>query len=423
MKTQIAVLLILCALLPATPNGLRAETDAACCRCGRFYKLSDEGFGFARHHVGFCPKCTAEMGGNLDQYLGTLRGKLRGLADAAQLTLRQIRASAAARDAARDAIYGRKGLATGFFSALMGLAAEGAGGEFKNLAKAVDEGLGWYNKAADTMAGDMGWVLDEGKDWVKDQTVGEAKKKAMLKGAAVVARRYYDQTGDARGATQKLLDAHGDIQTGVSVLESAIKFYDKTGKLADGIQKYLEERANAEREWKEWQDITNQMQAVQDEIAKLEGCRKKQQEQQRKSVGRIPGTPGRLWRELARIQGWSVIPASEDPASNERAAVKALVFPPNQPDVAALKGALSGLQQLRKELAAFRKDLEEELVPPLLPFWLDVQGDLGRNLATALLKWAHPVTGRASRQYNRVIRHGEGVSEELKRSGASPEQI
>lgn len=402
MKPRFALLLSAFFLL-STPA--IAETHAACCRCGSFYKLSDEGFGFMRHHVGFCPKCTAEMGGSVDAYLDKLRGQNRGLADAAQLTLQQLRAAAAKRDAARDAIYGREGLATGFFSALAGFAAEGASGTFKTVAKYAKQGLDWYNKAADSIEGDFNWVWEEGKGWVKGRTVGAAKNKAVLKSAAAMGRSYYERTGDARGATNQFLSAHADIKKGVSVLESAIKFYEKTDKLANGIQEYLEQRGNAERLGREWDEITDKMEELLAQIAKLEHCRELLQQQ---------NASGSSQSAMDRRPGWTArfagVPASE------RAAVKALAFPSDEPDESALRRTHSTLQQLRTHLDAFRANLENEFLPPLLPFWLEVQSDFGAKLNTALLAWATPVADATAREYSRIVRFGEGAADSLRRS-------
>lgn len=427
MKIRTALLIVCAAALLFPGPRLQAETHAACCRCESFYKLSDEGFGFLRHHIGFCPKCTAEMGGDPSQYLDKLRGRVRGLADAAQLTLRQLKGSGdekgaiQKRDEARDSIYGREGSATGFFTALLGLASEGAGGAIKKVAGGVKKGLGYYNKAADTMEGDAGWVLDEGKNWVKGKTVGEAKKKALLKAAAAMGRNHYNQTGDARGATKKFLGAHDDLKKGVSLLESAIKFYEKTDKLANGIQAYLEARADVERLWKEWNDITDQMEVLLKEISKVQHCLdlQKEQEKNKQSLVRPGPTPGgrRIGPE------WTVRFARATTPADERAELKALVFPTNAPDAAALQSALTALQRLRTELADFIRQLEEEMLPPLLPFWYDLQPDLGRDFAKALLEWADPATDKAGRQYDRVIRYGRGISEDLKRAAPKQEKI
>ncbi|HEY5551644.1 MAG TPA: hypothetical protein VIK52_07140, partial [Opitutaceae bacterium] len=393
MKTRSACLIPLVMVMLFSEIPLRAETDASCCRCGSFYKLSDEGFGYLRHHIGFCPKCTAEMGGNPEEFLARLRGKHKGLSDAARLTNDQARKSDLARDEARDSIYGREGSATGFFTALIGLASEGAGGAIKKVGSGVKKGLGYYNKAADTLEGDLGWVLNEGKGWVEKNTVGAAQDKAVLKAAAAIGKNHFKQTGDARGATQKFLGAHGDIKKGVSLLESAIKFYEKTDKLANGIQDYLEHRADAERLHKEWEELTDLMELVQKEITRLEQCLELQR-QQGNSTGlhRPAGLPAQRWAGMA---GAKVRFASVTSLADERAELKALIYPPGEPDAMALQSALTALQRLRTELKDFIRQLEEEMVPPLLPFWHDCQAELGPDLAKALLEWADPATDKA----------------------------
>lgn len=400
---------------------LRAETDASCCRCASFYKLSDAGFGYLRHHIGFCPKCTAEMGGSVDAYLEKLQGKNRGLAEAAQLTLAQIRLSTAARDKARDAIYGSKGLATGFFKSLMSFAAEGTNGALKTVAKNVKKGLSWYNKASDTMQGDFKWGINEGKSWVEDKTIGAAKDKALIKAAAAMGQSYRDRGGSPQGATKQFLDAHSDLKQGVSILEGAIDFYEKTDELANGIQDYLDHRANAERLWKEWNDITDQMEILLKEIAKLEHCRELLQQQGKSSgLHRQAEPPAQRW---AWAEGWTVRFASVATIADERAQLKALVFPPSEPDASPLQSALASIQRLRTDLADFRHNLEENVVPPLLFFWLDLQGEVGPEFAKALLEWADAPTDLTARQFDRLIRYGAGISEDLKRAAPATGKI
>ena len=421
MKTRTALLISFVMLLQFSATRLLAETDASCCRCKSLYKLSDEGFGFLRHHIGFCPKCTEEMGGNIDAYLEKLRGKNRGLADAAQLTLAQIRQSTAARDKARDAIYGGKGLATGFFKSLMSFAAEGASGTIKTVATNVKKGLGWYNKASDSLQGDFKWVIKEGKSWVSDKTVGAAKDKALIKTAAAMGQSYRDRGGSPRGATNQFLNAHSDLKKGVSILEGAIDFYEKTDQLANGIQDYLEHRANAQRLWKEWNDITDQMEALLKEIAQLEHCRELQKQQGKTSRMELEAEPSH--RRWAGAEEATVRFASATIPADEPAAVKALVFPPKEPNAAALQSALSALQRLRTELSAFIRNLDEEVIPPLLFFWLDLQGATGPEFAKALLEWADAPTDLAARQFDRLIRYGDGIAEDVKRANPGGESI
>lgn len=421
MKTRTALLIVCAAALLFPGSRLQAETHASCCRCESFYKLSDEGFGYMRHHIGFCPKCTAEMGGDPEQYLTRLKGRHKGLSDAAALTNRRVMEADRARDQARDSIYGREGSATGFFTALIGLASEGAGGAIKKVGSGVKKGLGYYNKAADTLEGDLGWVLDEGKGWVEGKTIGavkdKAKDKAILKAAAAIGRNHYSQTGDARGATKKFLGAHGDIKKGVSILESAIKFYEKTDKLANGIQDYLEHRADAERLNKEKDDLDDLAQKVQNEMDKLRHCLELQKQQgQSTDLHRPADWPAPRW---AGTEDWTVRFASVMTLADKQAELKV----PDEPDAAALKSALTALQRLRTELADFIRQLEEEMVPPLLPFWYDCQAELGRDLAKALLEWADPATDKAGRQYDRVIRYGQGIEADVKRAAPKGNKI
>ena len=115
--------------------------------------------------------------------------------------------------------------------------------------------------------------------------------------------------------------------------------------------------------------------------------------------------------------------ASAKESTDERATLKALVYDSNQPNADALKSALDSLLRLKTDLAAFRKNLDEEFLPPLLPFWLDAQDDLGPKLSKALLEWAGPATELVARQFDRAVRYGEGISDSVKRAQPRPDQI
>jgi hypothetical protein len=413
MPPRTALFALITALgLLAAGGRLAAEVHAACCRCASFFVVEPTGAGFLRHHIGFCPRCTSEMGGSAEAYLEQLRGKNRGLTDAAQLTLAQLRQAIRQRDAARDSIYGTKGSATKFFTSLINLASEGAKGAVKEVGKNVKKGLSWYNRGHDTGQGDFKWVAAEGKKWVEGKTVGKAKDKAALKAAAAIGRNYFDRTGDARGATNRFLDAHRDIKKGVSILESAIDFYEKTDALANGIQEYLEQRGNALRLEKEWNDIMDEVEKVLAEIAKIQHCLdlKAQQSKSGASTGR-------------GNRGWTGRFASADAIAMQRAEVKALVHPRDEPDAGPMGSALASLKQLRPQLEGFIKELEEEMLPPLLPFWLEVEEEFGPKLNRALLEWADPSVERASRQYDRIMRYGEGAVEHLQQAHRKWEKI
>src|SRR5258705_12798532 len=188
MRRLLGISLIVIACLSAVA---RAETDAACCYCGKFFKLSDKGVGFDRNYIGMCPDCKKEFG-DVDTALDKLRGQLRGLADAAKLTLDKLKTALDERDKARDGIYGTKGSAVAFFKSLMKFAAEGTGGTFAKVAKYTYKGIDYYNHAKDTLNGDFQWTVEEGTDWVKDKAID----KVALKGAAGLARASYEQTKD-----------------------------------------------------------------------------------------------------------------------------------------------------------------------------------------------------------------------------------
>ena len=236
-----------------------------------------------------------------------------------------------------------------------------------------------------------------------------------------MGQSYRDRGGSPQGATKQFLDAHSDLKQGVSILEGAIDFYEKTDKLANGIQDYLDHRANAERLWKEWNDITDQMEILLKEIAKLEHCRELLQQQGKSSgLHRQAEPPAQRW---AWAEGWTVRFASVATIADERAQLKALVFPPSEPDASPLQSALASIQRLRTDLADFRHNLEENVVPPLLFFWLDLQGEVGPEFAKALLEWADAPTDLTARQFDRLIRYGAGISEDLKRAAPATGKI
>src|SRR4051812_13784302 len=195
---------------------VRAEGDAGCCYCGRFFKVSDKGSGFDRNYVGLCPDCKKEFG-DVDGALDKLRGQLRGLNDAAKLTLDRLKEALDKRDKARDGIFGIDGSAVKVFKSLMKFAAEGGGGTFGEIGKYADKGVDYYSKLHDVMEGDYQWVVDDGKDWLKDKTF----EKVALKGAAGLARKHFAETGDAGASTRIFLDRHAQLAKGLSILDEA----------------------------------------------------------------------------------------------------------------------------------------------------------------------------------------------------------
>ena len=41
---------------------IQAQTGTTCCRCGRPYTVSQEGYGLSRDYVGMCGDCKHELG-------------------------------------------------------------------------------------------------------------------------------------------------------------------------------------------------------------------------------------------------------------------------------------------------------------------------------------------------------------------------
>lgn len=405
MKLPALARLTACFALAGLGSPLPAQVHAACCRCASFYEVSDKGAGFLRHHVGFCPKCQTAMGGNPEAYLDRLRGRHAGLADAAGLTNRRLMEMIRKRDAARDSIYGRDGSLFGASTALLSLASEGVSGTFKTIAKATKEGVKWYNRAADTLEGDLRWVLDAGKDWVRGRTVGPAEEKAKLKAAAAAGRAYYARTKDARGATQVFLSSHEGLTKGVSVVQSATNFHDKLGKLADGLQDYLEHRADAQRLHQEWEQLTDEMLKIEEEMKKLQHCLDLMEQQAKGgSARRAPPGPG-----------WGARFASTDALAEERRRLRALVHPASEPNESALRSALQSARLAQTDAAELIRHLDDDFVPPLLPFWFDLQEDLGRDFGRALLEWADPAADKASRLFDRMFRRAQGAIDEVQR--------
>lgn len=370
-----------------------AQQHAACCFCGDWYVLSEEGFGFARHHVDLCPDCKAKFG-SVDAELEKLRGKLRGLREAADLTLQRLREAIAKRDAARDSIYGRNGQATKFFKSLMSFAAQGAGGAFKKIASGISKGLKWYDRGMRTAEGDVAWALDEGQDWAKDQAVD----KAALKIAAENARRYYEQTKDARGATDRLLSGNAGLKKGLKFFEGAQGFYDATDGLANAIQEYLEARADAQRLEKEWNEIVDQMEPILADIAKLEHCRQ---------AANAQGRAGAAGERPVHLLVMQAADAGDDltivALNAQRAEVKAMMDESNQPLESDLTLMREPLDKLKADLGSLQGHVENEVAPLLLPFWHDLQDDMGPELSRALLELAGPAVDSADDQFEQIM--------------------
>jgi len=387
-----------------------AETNAICCYCGKFFKLSDKGAGLARNYVGMCDDCKREIG-DVDKYLDKMRGELRGLADAAKLTLDKLKQALDERDKARDGIYGIKGTAVGFFKSLMKFAADGTGGTFAKIAKYTDKGIDYYNHANDALNGDYQWTVEVGTDWLKDKTID----KVAIKGAAGLARASYEQTRDARGSTRILMDKVPQIKEGLTLLDDAHSFYEATDKLADGLQEYLEKRQDCERLAKEWDDITNQMDELITKITKLEHCK------QGMNGGKGGGPKGDAGRtETSRLAlGTSQLlfglveagkPDVGVATEENRRMVKARMRDDTQPSVHDVQTALEGAKKIKTELKEFMTLVEAEVEPPLVGFWVGVEKDFGGALSLELLKWAGPNVKTAGKLFDQIISAGKSVA-------------
>jgi len=111
---------------------------AACCRCGDWFVLSEQGFGFNRNYIGICPKCSGEVG-DLDTAINGMTGRLHALAEEARETRRSFNGAVERRDNAWNSMWGLHGSATGFFAAMGAVALAGKAFETPSASSRVPD--------------------------------------------------------------------------------------------------------------------------------------------------------------------------------------------------------------------------------------------------------------------------------------------
>lgn len=264
-----------------------------------------------------------------------------------------------------------------------------------------------------------------------DKAKDKAKDKAALKAAAAIARRHYAQTRDARGATKTFLDRQADIKKGFALAEAAKEFYDKTDKLANGIQDYLDAREKTKRAQKDWDDATDQMMEVIEVIEKVEHCKKLAAE----NSGNADARPQRLWFDrhaLLRLPLVAVLqttlPAKNSAAATtapagslettateraalvaQRVAIRKRVDDDPGPTDAQLRAFLKKLPEIRAAARALAEQAEEAW-PPVAPLALELQDDLGPELTRALVEQAAPAWTELVQRYDRLLALTSGLS-------------
>jgi hypothetical protein len=425
----LAAFLIVCLCSATTAH---AQIHAACCMCGNFYELQPQGAGFARNHVDFCPDCVAKYG-PMNQALDRLQGRLKGLKEAADLALQELREGLAARDKARDAIYGTRGSAVGFFKSLASFAGQGTKSGIKTVAKTLNKGITWYNRGQSLLAGDYKPLVDAGTGMLTDKAKDKVTDTAIRKAAAAAARRHYEQTRDASGSTKTFLNRQSDLKGGLAFAEGAKDFYEKTDKLANTIQDYLDAREKVNRAQKDWEDATEQMMKVLEVIEKVRHC-------QAAAAGN-PGADARpRWRAprvgamvitgaAAIVTLQTTAPAkSAAPAATtapalslattatelealiaQRALVAKLVADDPGPASDQLRVFLKKLPEIRSAAQALVEQADVAW-PPVAVLAMDVQPELGPELTRALVELAEPAWAELEKRYDALMALTSGMS-------------
>lgn len=246
----------------------RAEVHATCCKCASWYRLSEKGSGFARHHVGLCGKCKGEYG-PLDAALARKLGRLRAQRDEILALQRQIQQTQENLDEIRDGIYGLNGKAVAFFKNLMGLAALAGGKVLAEIA----------NKSQTMLeAAQLGHAVGSGDGKaMKEFAAGKIRSKVedqlqeeMLGQNAKAARDLYDRTKDAKTATDQMLQQNKLVRglfKAWSYLNALKDYYKACDELAKAVREWLELKKEVEGLKENLARLETEMEKTLDEIA------------------------------------------------------------------------------------------------------------------------------------------------------------
>lgn len=457
-----ALPLALACLLAAavTPRTASAQVHGHC--CGESVVLSEEGFGFAREwscgrdlasasaevRVSVCAQLRekgavcADVAGVCDcdavrDEIESLRGRNRGLKEAAEAHRRALADWESRRWDALAGIYGARGSAAKFLESLAGSLPGGKA--YQDLATEVRRAGSLLEDPAATLEE---WAESAVKKKFTDR-VNEAGLRGAIEDASRDARNYYERTGDARGATRRFrrrARSAREVFKRMGNVLSLPDLYRNGSELADGIQEWAEAKRRIKSIQAELDDIDRQLQENVEAIQALleAGCEEEDEElivrapeSGRASPGggstglagsghiawRAPCPPASTTAGAARgplvLASLTAAPRSRpvretraasrrDPGSSSRAAAPSPTSSGGEPGPGSRRQAAqqaaavpeptmeTGLRALTRlrTLAGLLSDLDDrvaEALVPLSPFLVDTRDELPRELQQELL--------------------------------------
>lgn len=334
-----------------------------------------------------------------------LKGRIRGLREAADAHRKDFNSKTAARAEARDKLWG-KGEGLRFESGSIAefgksmrdsLMIAGGGSGVGKIVKQADAAQGWVETAVSI--GSSPASLDAWADY-GEKVLGMKAEELFKQRAAEAmraAREHAARTGNYVGAQRVYKEkwgSYGQLKDFQKAGESVTTFLDGLATLADlakktdAVTKDLSDWTRAYKDanalQKELDKIDQDMQRTIDELARLRAdCENKAQASHRmvaRLSGAASGSIGVIATDVARDDLYFLKAAQQTPAANE-----------GKIAIQRAEQALRKLAQLKARIQAVDRRLGADIVAPLSPWfgnaWRDAQP---RDFLVGLAKSARP---------------------------------
>lgn len=190
--------------------------NAVCCRCGKWFILSEKGVGFARDYCGLCDKCKAEVG-DVGQKIEALWRKLEELHNSSQQFHEDLDLAIDQQEYALGNMFGLDGSVVDYLKNYVKIGSFGASTSIKMLAEATNYLLDMYDEGA------QGFMENRLEEHYKLAKKGlgldiDMKDLENLKEVTKNAQKFFDETGDAKEAAKRFLK---DAKIGGLVIDAA----------------------------------------------------------------------------------------------------------------------------------------------------------------------------------------------------------
>jgi hypothetical protein len=433
-RRLIGCLLAAGALLGAAPV---AAQGVICCNhlidvkgswVGAGRKCNMEGLN-ASQRLMVCEALKDKMCPDVEKYCGDpcamidrLKGRIKGLSEAIAAHQKGRRESELKRHAARDQLWGKGeglkfqgGSIARFGKAMLdsGLLATGGGGGvgkvYSKVTSTYDEYSGWAGQAwgvgsdpdnIEKWAGLGQKFLDMEADAILKKRSSEAiqamnqhfKKTGNFIGAQNVYRQRYGNYGRLKDFKEK----GGNLASALSALA---ELYEKTDKLANDLQ--------------DWVDAYKDMSGADKEIAKAEAERDRLQEQLSKLLKECGQKPAASLLREVPYPGYDLLLARATPADGYfvRVAEKKGTKPAADPGEATFRAsqqALPRLRALQRALKEMDSNVGRQVFTPASPWLAGVWREAEpRELLVHLVKESRDGIGRFRRSLEQATGSGE----------------